>query len=227
LFGHYVRHNEIKLPELKEFAGIPCGGVKGRLNQFSSALGLVQLDYYPKQMAEIDKAMNYFCDLLEDVRGIRLIRPPKGSNTTKGGWYYPLLRYEPKELGNLSLLRFSKAVEAEGSICNPGCGNPLHLHPLFTKMDVFGHGKPTRIANLGDSVKIDQFPESLPTAEQINKFTFEIPWFKHYRPEIIKQHADAYKKVIDNYNLLLLGDNEDDNTIGGYSSFFKDQKANA
>ncbi|MBN2312979.1 MAG: DegT/DnrJ/EryC1/StrS family aminotransferase, partial [Sedimentisphaerales bacterium] len=121
LFGHYIRHNEITLEHLKPFAGLPSGGFKHRMHQLSSAFGLVQLDMYPKQMAEIDKAMNYFCDLLDNMPGIKPIRPPKGSNTTKGGWYYPHFRYLSEELGGLSLSRFSKAIQAEGSICNPGC----------------------------------------------------------------------------------------------------------
>ena len=35
--------------------GITWGGVKGRMNQMASALGLVQLKKYPAKIAEIDK----------------------------------------------------------------------------------------------------------------------------------------------------------------------------
>ncbi|MCK4293129.1 MAG: DegT/DnrJ/EryC1/StrS family aminotransferase, partial [Planctomycetes bacterium] len=164
LFGHYIRHDEITSEELKPFAGLPCGGFKHRMHQLSSALGLVQLELYPQQMAQIDRAMNYFCDLLEGSAGIRPMRPEKGTNTTKGGWYYPHFKYVTEELEGLSLSRFSEAVRAEGSICNPGCNKPLHLHPLFTTMDVYGHGCPTRIAHLDKSVKIDQYLEKLPVA---------------------------------------------------------------
>ncbi|MHC4529334.1 MAG: DegT/DnrJ/EryC1/StrS family aminotransferase, partial [Planctomycetota bacterium] len=224
LFGHYIRHDEITLEELKPFAGLPSGGAKHRMHQLSSAFGLVQLELYPKQMAEIDKAMNYFCDLLDDTAGIRPIRPPKGTNTTKGGWYYPHFRYIAQELEGLSLSRFCQAVRAEGSICNPGCNKPLHLHPLFTSMDVYGHGRPTRIAYLDESVKIDQYLEKLPVAENINRCVFEVPWFKHYHPETIEEHADAYKKVIKNYRALLADDTDKDADTGGYSSFFSSHK---
>jgi len=224
LFGHYVRHDEITLKELELFAGLPCGGFKHRMHQLSSAFGLVQLELFGRQMAEIDKAMNYFCDLLDDTAGIRPIRPAKGTSTTKGGWYYPHFKYVTEELGGLSLSRFCEAVRAEGSVCNPGCNKPLHLHPLFTTMDVYGHGRPTRIAHLDESVKIDQYLENLPVAENVNRCVFEVPWFKHYRPEVIEEHAGAYKKVIKNYPALLAGDSDKDTDAGGYSSFFSSRK---
>lgn len=224
LFGHYIRHDEITLDELKPFAGLPCGGAKHRIHQLSSAFGLVQLELYPKQMAEIDKAMNYFCDLLEDTAGIRPIRPPRDTDTTKGGWYYPHFMYNADELGGLSLSRFSQAIRAEGSICNPGCNKPLHQHPLFTTMDVYGHGRPTRIAFLDEAATIEQYIETLPVAEGITRRVFEVPWFKHYEPEIIEQHAGACKKVIENYQSLLAGDTDKDAETGGYSSFFSSRK---
>ena len=71
-----------------------------------SAIGLVQLEYYPKQIKEIDKAMNYFWDLVEPTSGVRSHWPPKDSETTKGGWYFPLGLYRPEELGGLSVTRF-------------------------------------------------------------------------------------------------------------------------
>ncbi|NQT01646.1 MAG: hypothetical protein HQ580_06470, partial [Planctomycetes bacterium] len=190
-------------------------------------------------MAQIDRAMNCFCDLLEDTAGIKPTRPAKGTNTTKGGWYYPHFRYVAEELEGLSLSRFSEAVRGEGSICNPGCNKPLHLHPLFTTMDVYGHGRPTRIAGLActcgdlatggagtgdESANIDKYIEKLPVAESINLYVFEVPWFKRYLPEITEEHANAYKKVIKNYKTLLADDTGKDAEIGGYSSFFSSQK---
>ncbi len=224
LFGHYIRHDEITMDELKPFVGLPCGGAKHRMHQLSAAFGLVQLELFPRQMAEIDKAMNYFCDLLEDVRGIKPIRPAKGTNTTKGGWYYPHFKYMTEELGGLSLSRFCQAVREEGSICNPGCNKALHLHPLFTTQDVYGHGRPTRIAYLDKSAKIEQYVQKLPVAESIGRTVFEVPWFKHFERDIIEEHANAYKKVLENHRQLLAGDDEKDADVGGYSSFFSSRK---
>ncbi len=224
LFGHYIRHDQITLDDLKPFVGLPCGGFKHRMHQVSAAFGLVQLELYPEQISEIDKAMNYFCDLLEDTPGMRPIRPAQEINTTKGGWYYPHFKYAAEELGGLSLSRFSEAIQAEGSICNPGCNKPLHLHPLFTNMDVYGHGRPTRIANLDKSATIEQYVQKLPVAESILRRVFEVPWFKHYDPKIIEQHANAYKKVVEDHQSLLADDRGDDADAGGYSSFFSNRK---
>ena len=173
-------------------------------------------------MAEIDSAMNRFCDLLEDVPGIKPMRPDPGSGTTKGGWYYPHFRYVSEELGGLSLSRFAEAVRAEGSVSNPGCNKPLHRHPLFTEMDVYGHGRPTRIAHLDPSARVDRYVQSLPVAEGIMTRVFEVPWFKHDRAEVIEQHARAYRKVVVGHAALLSGDKGDATDVGGYSSFFAD-----
>ncbi|MHC4517099.1 MAG: DegT/DnrJ/EryC1/StrS family aminotransferase, partial [Planctomycetota bacterium] len=224
LYSHYVRHDEITRDELKPFAGLPCGGFKHRMHQVSAAFGLVQLDLFPQQMAEIDRAMHRFCDLLEDVAGIRPMRPEASAKTTKGGWYYPHFKYVRAELGGLSLSRFAEAVRAEGSVCNPGCNKPLHFHPLFTEMDVYGHGRPTRIAHLDESARIEDYIESLPVAEGIMQRVFEVPWFKHDRPEIIAEHVEAYKKVVSNYRALLADDTGEEEA-GGYSSFFTDRKS--
>lgn len=215
-FGHYARHNEITLPEIAAARGLPWGGYKYRMHQLTSAMARVQLRKYPAQMAEIDKAMNYFWDLLEGVPGIRAHRPPRGSGSTMGGWYAPCGLYRPEELGGLSVYRFCEAVVAEGASAGPGCNKALHLHPLFNTLDVYHEGKPTRIANLPDGVDIRQPLGSLPVAEGIQERVFRIPWFKHYRPEIIEQHALAFRKVAENYAELLADDPGNPPDFGGW-----------
>jgi dTDP-4-amino-4,6-dideoxygalactose transaminase len=219
LFGHYERHGSIQMEDIKKYAGIPCGGYKYRMHQASSAFGLIQLKHYKQQFKEIDMAMNYFCDLLEDTPGIKPIRPARGTQMSKGGWYFSLAHYRPDELGGLSVRRFAEAICAEGSICSPGCNKPLHLHPLFSEMDVYGHGKPTRILNTSAERSIR---EQLPVTEAANHRVCTIPWFKHFRPEIIKEHAYAFKKVCANFRELLSEDNNR-SEVGGYSSTFRNR----
>jgi perosamine synthetase len=201
LFGHYERHGDIRLPDLKPYVGFPCGGHKYRMHQVSSAFGRVSLKLYPKQMAEIDKAMRLFCGLIEGTPGIRLILPGKGS--TRGGWYHPSVKYVPEELGGLPVARFVAAVKAEGSFALAGCNRTLHDHPLLLDMDVYGHGRPTRLAHLPKGVDVRQPLGSLPVSEGINARVCGIPYFKHYRPKIIREHAAAFRKVAENHRDLL------------------------
>jgi perosamine synthetase len=204
-FGHYRRFNaSISSPDLKRLRGLPLGGIKGRMNQLCSAMGRVQLRYYDARAAEIRQALNYFWDLLESTPGLRAHRVPAESDSTMAGWYSAVGLYNPDELEGLSVSRFAEAVRAEGGLCTPGINLPLHLHPLFNSVDVYGHGRPTRIANAHRDVR--QPPGSLPVSERIGALTYHIPQFKRYHPEVITQHAAAYRKVAENYQHLLAED---------------------
>lgn len=134
-----------------------------------------------------------------------------------GGWYAAHGLYVPEELGGLSVTRFCQAVAAEGAPCGPGCNTPLHLHPLFNTCDVYGHGKPTRIAHSDRDLR--QPPESLPVTEQIGAHTYSIPWFKKFCPEIIAEYADAFRKTARHYRDLLPGDPGNPPTLGNWHFF--------
>jgi dTDP-4-amino-4,6-dideoxygalactose transaminase len=200
VFGHYERTSKLEDPELKHFAGLPWGGYKYRMHQLSSAVGRVQLRHYRPRMEEIQRSMNHFWDLLEGVPGIKAHRPPKDSGSTMGGWYAPHGLYRAAELGGLSIHRFCEAVRAEGVSTSPGANMPLHLHPLLNEADIYRHGKPTRIANSSRDVR--EGPGNLPVTERIGETCFWIPWFKHYRPEVIGEYARAYRKVAEHADEL-------------------------
>ena len=200
-WGHYERtHEVLQDPSLKPFAGLPWGGYKYRMHQLSSAVGRVQLKHYRARMEEIQKAMNYFWDLLEGVPGVKAHRPPKESGSHNGGWYAPHGLYRAEELGGLPIEKFCQAVSAEGVGTGPGCNFPLHLHPLLNEADIYGHGKPTRIANSNRDLR--QPPGSLPVTEACPRECYGIPWFKHFRKGIIEEHALAFRKVAENADRL-------------------------
>ena len=121
-----------------------------------------------------------------------------------GGWYWPRGHYRSEELEGLSLSAFANAVNAEGAICDPGCNLPLHLHPVFSEADIYGHGKPTR--NAHTSRVIDQPPGSLPVSEGIGEKVFGVPRFNYFKKDFIEEYAAAYRKVANNYRELLAGD---------------------
>ena len=210
-FGHYERtglpshynpaQQNITLPELLPYVGLPLGGCKQRINQTCSAMGRVQLKAYPRRIAEIQKAMNRFWDLLEGVPGLRAHRPPKRSGSTMAGWYTARGLYRAEELGGLSCARFCEAVRAEGVGCSPGANFPLHTHAVFHTADIFRQGKPTMLAFGQRDVR--QGPGTLLVAESIRNIAFGIPWFKHDRPALIKEYAAAYRKVAEHADRLI------------------------
>jgi perosamine synthetase len=200
-FGHYERTGTLTLPELKRFAGLPLGGHKYRMHQLSSAVGRVQLRHYRSRMEEIQRAMNTFWDLLEGVPGLRAHRPAEGTGSTMGGWYAAHGLYVPEELGGLSVQRFCEAVRAEGVSTSPGANFLLHLHPLLNEADVYGHGQSTRVANTERDVR--QPRGSLPVSESIPERVFSIPWFKKFRPQLIEEHASAFRKVAEQADALI------------------------
>jgi hypothetical protein len=77
---------------------------------------------------------------------------------------------------------------------------------------------------LGPEAGVESYIQSLPVAEGIMQRVFEVPWFKHDRPEIVAEHAEAYKKVVAGHEALLADDPGDPPEIGGYSSFFTDRR---
>ncbi len=91
------------------------------------------------------------------------------------------------------LSKYCEAVRSEGAYTTSGMNELLHLKPIFNDADIYGHGKPTRIANSTKDVR--QKLGSLPIAERMASRVFSVPWFKHYRPDVIKEYADAFAKV--------------------------------
>ncbi|MBR6747395.1 MAG: DegT/DnrJ/EryC1/StrS family aminotransferase [Clostridia bacterium] len=218
--GHYERFTKenVTEPELINYVNLPLGGYKYRMHQLSSAVGRVQLKYYDERCEEIRRSMNYFWDLLEGVPGIRAHRVDEATGSNMAGWYAAKGLYRSEELGGLSVTRFCEAVRAEGvGLCTPGCNTSLHTHNLFQTCDVYGDGKPTRIAFADRDVRTTD--DSLALAEKIGTMTYNIPWFKKYYPEIIEQYAAAYKKVALNYKELLEGDPGNPAILGGFHFF--------
>lgn len=219
IFGHYLRHNEVQIEYLKKGIGLPWGGCKQRMHQMSAAIGLVLLKYYPEMMKEINKAMNYFWDLLEDCPGIRAHRPEKNSGSTKGGWYSPFGLYRSEELGGLSVTRFCEALQAEGVPSLPGCNKALHLHPVFNIIDIYNEGKPTIISKSKRDVR--KLRGNLVVSEGIQEKVFTIPLFYKYEKSVIEEYVSVFKKVIDNYKELLPGDKGNPKELGGWSGSFR------
>lgn len=203
LFTHYESKDRITLEELRAEAGMPHSGSKGRMVQLCAAIGRVQLAHYDERMAEIDRAMNRFWDLLEGTPGILAHRPPKGEGTM-GGWYSAKGIYKPEQLGGLPMALFIEALQAEGVHTSAGANQPMHLHPLFNSVDVYGDGVPTRVAGMAEG-RAEVRYEALPATEASVNHCFSVPWFKKDVPEVIEKYAAAFRKVCTHASDLMAG----------------------
>ena len=219
--GRYERFTEKRVTESEDiipYCGLPLGGYKYRPHQMSAALGRTQLKHYDERIAEIDRAMNYFLDGLEGLPGIRPIRP-KTPDTTMAGWYCSHAHYVPEELHGLSVTRFVDAVLAEGVKGGvfAGANRALHTHPLFRDLDIYGDGKPTRIAFTARDVR--ELDIGLAHSEAVGAHTFGLPWFKHLRRDIIDEYIAAFRKVIEHHEELLEGDPGNPANLGKWFAF--------
>ncbi len=191
--SRYAKSESAVNGDLARFAGIPIGAVKHRLNQTASAMGRVQLKYYPQRIAEIQRAVNRFWSLLEDVPGLRPHRV-KWADSTMGGWYHARGLYDASELHGLSCEKFCEAIRAEGfADCTAGANAPLNSHAMFHDADLFNQGQPTVLAFGQRDVR--QGPGCLPVSDHAHETVFGIPWFKHDDVELIEMYAAAYRKV--------------------------------
>lgn len=223
-YSHYERNSEGYVDEteyLKKYYHLPLGGMKGRVNQVCPAIGLVRLKDYDEKITEMQKAMNYFLDLMEGVKGFRAIRTEKDSGSTMGGWYMPQALYVQEELEGLPISVYLEAVYQEtGFKGYEGANFALHKHPYFQDFDLFHAGKPTRI--LFTERDIRELDKALVPSENIP--CFSIPNFRVCIPEVIKQYADGYKKVSENYKELLEKCQKKEELGGRWYGFENDSK---
>ena len=210
-YGHYERtgvannfnssERYITDPELVKFAGIPMGGRKDRMNQWCSALGMVQLRYFAERVRGIEEAMQYLADEMDKLPGLKVHRPAKESGLTKGAWYSPTCHYAPEELDGLPVSKFIEAMQAENMPIFSLGNFPLHQHTVFHEADLFNQGQPTALAFGQRDVR--QGKGALPVSEITPSRTFRYSRFTKLDKPLIDRYVGCMKKVIDNRGELL------------------------
>ena len=200
-YSHYERNNAnyVTSEELSPYYSMPLGAMKGRVNQTCAAMGRVQLKYYDKRVREIDKAMNYFWDLLKGVPGVKAHRADYAAGSTNAGWYAAHGLWRPDEVEGLPVSSFAEALRAEGVSVSVGGNRALHTHEYFKTFDLYHAGVPTRIQFAERDVR--ELDKALPVTESIE--IFSVPWFKKCDRESIEMYANAFRKVAENYKELL------------------------
>lgn len=211
VFGHYARIAKCEIKRYREMAGLAIGGHKFRMNGFSAAMAKVQLEKFPAILEDKRRSSELWWGLLEDVPGI-VAHIPRWEDSTLGGWYSPRGIYDPEAApGNLPLKAFARAVQAEGSRCNPGGYHLLHRHPVFNDLSVYGEETPTCLRYADRDLRMSD--EDLPLATKMFSRVYSVPRFSYFDREYITQCADAYRKVMEHADEVPV--EEDDYTEKG------------
>ena len=202
-WGMYIRiPSTVGQAGIKRTKDVPCGGIKNRLNQCTSAVGIEQLKKYDAERAEIEEAMLYYHKGIADVKGLKMIYPtwPKSN---KAGWYSSRCLYDASAFGGVLNTVFSKALNAEtGGGFSAGCNFPLHWSSVYDDEDIFGDGKPPVRRFLPAGVTPKQLTGKLPVSDDINNRVIGDPWFRHFDKAVIDKYVEAVHKVAANVDQL-------------------------
>ena len=113
--------------------------------------------------------------------------------------------------------RFAEAVRTEGvPDCCLGCNRRLHLHlSSIPATYTVQASLPDRKLSCGHKTGAGKS-----ACERV--YWYEGDWdslFKRYRPELIEEYAQAFRKVAENYKELLAEDPGDPPDLGGWHFF--------
>jgi perosamine synthetase len=200
MFGHGDHMKYVQNEEYTRFAPLPWGGYKYRMHQMTSAMARVQLRNYDKNRAPGVKAMERFFSQVCTVPGVGCNYPLEDPDVTVGASYWQMLILADEIISRVPNGVIAQAIRAEGGRAGAGGYFCHHLHPYWNECDVYGDGKPTRIAFSDRDVR--QGVGDCPHAEKIINYLVQVPRMIRYDEPYIDQLAAAYVKVLANLDQL-------------------------
>jgi perosamine synthetase len=201
MFGHYERIAKcVKNPDWLRYEGLPLGGFKYRMHQMTSAMARVRLKYYDQDRAPGLQSLERLFRQLEDIPGVDFNFPLHDPSIKVASSYCQAFILGDEIINRVPNTVIAEAVRAEGVQCSAGGYYCHHLHPFWNECDVYGDGKPTRLAFADRDVR--QKPGDCPVAERINHRLISVPRFVGFDPERVDQIAAAYRKVLTNLDQL-------------------------
>jgi hypothetical protein len=67
---------------------------------------------------------------------------------------------------------------------------------------------------------VRQAPAACPSPSVCKGWTYGIPWFKHYRPQVIEEHTGTFRKVAENADELLAEYGSEGGEVKGGAGLF-------
>lgn len=200
MFGHGDHHKFVQNADYMRFSPLPWGGYKYRMHQMTSAMARVQLRHYDEYRAPGVKAMERFFSQVCKVPGVGCNYPLNDPNVTTGASYWQMLILGDEIVGRVPNSIIASAIRAEGAQAAAGGYFCHHLHPFWNECDVYGDGKPTRIAFSDRDVR--QGVGDCPNAEKIVQHLIQVPRMIQYDEKYLDELAAAYVKVFTNLDQL-------------------------
>lgn len=108
-------------------------GTNYRMSEYQGAVLRPQLRKFPEQHKLRNKNAQFFMEKLNQIDGIRVMKPTPGAEEL--GWYvYPIV-FEPEKFGGLTKSEFYKKLNDSG-IPTDDCYPPLHGLDCFINIDL-------------------------------------------------------------------------------------------
>ncbi|MCX8162906.1 MAG: DegT/DnrJ/EryC1/StrS family aminotransferase [Candidatus Bathyarchaeota archaeon] len=102
-----------------------------RMTELQAAILLEALKIYPEQLKLKHEVGEYLASKLSRIGGVDPLR--RDPRITMRGYYYYVIRYDPREFEGLPKDRFIEALRAEGVPASVGYGMPLYRQPAFAR----------------------------------------------------------------------------------------------
>lgn len=199
MFGHGDHVKFVQNQEYKRLGGPPWGGYKYRMHQMTSAMARVQLRHFDEYRAPGVRNMERFFGQVCSVPGVGCNYALHDPDVTTGASYWQMLILDDEIVQRVPNSVLAQAIRAEGAPASAGGYFCHHLHPFWNECDVYGDGRPTRIAFSRD---VRQGVGDCPNAERIVKHLIQVPRMIQPDDEYVDQLAAAYVKVFTNLDQL-------------------------
>ncbi|MCD6351700.1 MAG: DegT/DnrJ/EryC1/StrS family aminotransferase [Armatimonadetes bacterium] len=198
LLGHYERIGSLEREDYRRYSRT-CYGFKYRINPLAAAIARVQLRHLHERNARRNANINLLQSLLRDLPGIQIIEGVPDSHAVH---YQHAILYKPEELGGLSRDRFLEALAAEGVGFRAERYNGLHAQQIFLDFDE-KEGSETYYVPRREDGQPRYGLGTLPRTEDIMSRVILTPTYPWAGEELVRQHAEAVAKVVENYKDLL------------------------
>ena len=188
LLGHYNKRCKKEIDKesaLYKYA-ITGKGMKLRAHPLAIRIAYEQFKHLDEINEQKQKFANIVMEQLKDIKGIEVMKPIEGGINS---WYALIIKYNPKDMNNVSREKFVEALVAEGAIEAdiPNSTCPVNYLELFKYPDILFDGYKEKVRYSENDFK---------NAIKFYNSIIKIPvWEYKEDEEIVYKYTRALRKV--------------------------------